>query len=263
MSKLTAVDLFAGGGGLTVGLKRAGFRVAAAIESDKSAHATYVANHSDVRAFLQDIRTTTGRRLIAHESSKRIDIVSGCPPCQGFTSLTSKYKKRDPRNGLIDDMLRIICDLKPAAVMMENVPGLAVRGKSRFKKFLRELRRAGYCPTYGILQVADFGVPQFRRRLVLLAGKGFEIPLPEAMYSQHGDSNLPRWRNVRSAIAGMPRPVTYSDLRKKRIQPSAPALRQRRRDQYRNLRAAYLFFQQLSEKCLIRGTRQAQDRLCE
>jgi DNA (cytosine-5)-methyltransferase 1 len=219
MTKLTAVDLFAGGGGLTVGLKRAGFRVAAAIESDESAHATYVANHGDVRAFLQDIRTTTGGELIAHEKNKRVDIVSGCPPCQGFTSLTSKYKKRDPRNALINDMLRIIKDLRPSAVMMENVPGLAIRGKARFAKFLRELKREGYLPTIGVLQVADYGVPQFRRRLVLLAGRGFEIPMPQATHAKGAADGKQAWQTVRSAIGGMPRPVKFSELRKKRISP--------------------------------------------
>ena len=108
MSVLTAIDLFAGGGGLTVGLKCAGFSVMAAVENDRSAYDTYVANHGDVPAYLQDIRTVSGPDLLRKKREKRIDLISGCPPCQGFTSLTAKHKKSDPRNALITDMLRII-----------------------------------------------------------------------------------------------------------------------------------------------------------
>jgi len=219
VTDFTAIDLFAGGGGLTVGLKSAGFFVEAAVEVDSSAYETYVANHPDVRAYKQDIRTVSGRDLLAHGQTKRIDLVSGCPPCQGFTSLTAKYKKNDPRNALINDMLRIIRELRPRAVMMENVPGLLKRGKRRFQKFVRELEAAGYIIRYGILQAADFGVPQYRRRLVLLAGLGFEIPLPTPTHSRNGGDGLRKYKTVKDAIGGMKKPVRYADLRAKKVSP--------------------------------------------
>jgi len=218
MSKLTAVDLFAGGGGLTVGLRRAGFRVAAAVENDKSAYDTYVANNPGVRAFLKDIRNVSGRDL-RPRPNQSVDLVTGCPPCQGFTSLTAKYKKSDPRNALIDEMLRIIGELKPRAVMMENVPGLLVRGKQRFNKFVRTLQGLGYVVNHAVVQAADFGVPQYRRRLVLLAGLGFEIPLPAPIHSKTGVDGLPKWKTVRDAISGTGKPVRYADLRTRRISP--------------------------------------------
>jgi DNA (cytosine-5)-methyltransferase 1 len=205
----TAVDLFAGGGGLTVGLKEAGFRVVGAIEIEKAAYDTYVTNHPEVTAFLQDIRELKGRDLKALAPDGKIDLVSGCPPCQGFTSLTSKYKKRDARNALIREMIRLIKEIVPKAVMMENVPGLAVRGKHYLTEFMRELRKLGYIPKTKVLQVADFGVPQFRRRLVVLAGRGFEIEMPQTTHSKEGMDGKADWVTVREAIGGLEtRPVT-------------------------------------------------------
>src|ERR1700761_9268124 len=121
---LTAIDLFAGGGGLTVGLKRAGFFVSAAVELDDTAHATYKANHPEVKAYREDITTVASADLLAAAGGP-LALIAGCPPCQGFTSLTSKYRREDKRNALIDQMARVIEETKPRAVMMENVPGLA------------------------------------------------------------------------------------------------------------------------------------------
>ncbi|MEI9994667.1 MAG: DNA cytosine methyltransferase [Rhizomicrobium sp.] len=220
MNDLTAIDLFAGGGGLTVGLKRAGFEVAAAVELDDSAYDTYIANHRDVRAYKQDIRTICGRDLVPGDHQAVIDLISGCPPCQGFTSLTAKYKKSDPRNALINDMLRIVGELSPRAVMMENVPGLLIRGKRRFQKFKKSLEAMGYVVSYGVLQAADYGVPQYRRRLVLLAGLGFEIPLPAATHSKDGKDGLKKYNTVRDTISSMSVPVHFSDLRERKISPA-------------------------------------------
>ena len=112
----TAIDLFAGGGGLTLGLKRAGFRVVGAVESEKHAFATYKANHPEVRAFRQDIRTIKGESLLRLAADEQIDLVAGCPPCQGFSSLTSKYRRHDPRNLLIREMSRLIAEMRPRMV---------------------------------------------------------------------------------------------------------------------------------------------------
>lgn len=104
----TAIDIFAGAGGLTVGLKRAGFRVAAAVEREAHAFATYKANHPEVKCLKQDIATVSSGALLQFAGAERIDLLAGCPPCQGFTSLTAKYKhKEDPRNALILEMARL------------------------------------------------------------------------------------------------------------------------------------------------------------
>ena len=207
---LTAIDLFSGGGGLSEGLKRAGVKIKAAVEIDPHAAGVYKANHCDVEMIIVDIRKVDFDAQKLNWGS--VDIVSGCPPCQGFSSLTRKYHKQDPRNDLVLDFARAIKELRPQAVMMENVPGLATRGKPLLNEFIGLLADMGYIVTWEILQVADFGVPQLRRRLVLLAGLGFEIPFPEPTHSNKPKSGLPPWRTVEQAIKGMPKPISMKHV---------------------------------------------------
>ena len=214
--KLTAIDAFAGAGGLTVGLKRAGFRVVAAVELEAHAFATYKANHPEVRCLKQDIATVSGSALLEHAGTDHIDLLAGCPPCQGFTSLTAKYKENeDPRNQLVLEMARLTEETLPRAVMMENVPGLTRKGGGLYQQLRDRLETLGYRLTEDVLQVADYGVPQLRRRLVMLGGLGFEIPLPGATHSRSPTGDLVRWRTVRDAIEGMPIPLTLPEAKAK------------------------------------------------
>lgn len=206
--ELTAIDLFAGGGGLTVGLTEAGFRVVGAVEVEQQAYSVYKANHPEVRCLKQDIRTVSGEDLLAETGVEDIDLLAGCPPCQGFTSLTAKYRKEDPRNELIFQMSRLANELKPKAIMMENVPGLMQKGAPLYRKLKAALKNLGYHLTEGVLQVADYGVPQMRRRLVMLGGLGFEIPLPKATHSATPNDDYEAWRTVRDVIADMDEPLT-------------------------------------------------------
>jgi DNA (cytosine-5)-methyltransferase 1 len=210
--KFTAIDLFAGGGGLTLGLKRAGFDVVAAVELEGHAFTTYKANHPDVVVYKQDVRTLDGFVLGALAPDSKLTLLAGCPPCQGFTSLTSKYRRVDPRNDLVLEMARLCEEVKPTVVMMENVPGLVTKGKPLFDEFVQRLVKAGYIVRYETLQAADYGVPQHRRRLVLLAGKGFAIPMPKPTHSATGANGLPKWRTVKDAIKGLPKPVRLEEV---------------------------------------------------
>ena len=209
-----AIDLFAGGGGLTVGLKRAGFSILAAVEIEKNAFATFTTNHPEVKAYKQDIRTIKGSDLKALAPGGVIGLLTGCPPCQGFTSLTSKYKRSDPRNILVLEMARLVEETRPQAVMMENVPGLAGRGRPLLDEFLERIGRIGYQPNTQVLQVADYGVPQNRRRLVVLAGLGYRIPMPQPTHSKDGEGGYAPWRTVRDAIGEMPEPMTLAAAKK-------------------------------------------------
>ena len=205
---LSAVDVFAGGGGLTVGLKRAGFSVVAAVEIEPHAFATYKANHPEVNAYKQDVRTVKGRSLSKLSPNGTIDLLAGCPPCQGFCSLTSRYRRYDPRNDLIKEMSRLVEETKPVAVMIENVPGLADKGRELLDEFLRRLSSLGYVSDWDVLQVADYGVPQSRRRLVVVAGKGFPIELPEPTHSRTPRGGLKPWITIDRIIKGLPEPIT-------------------------------------------------------
>lgn len=206
-----AVDIFSGAGGLTTGLKSAGFRVIAGVELEPHAVATYKVNHPETKIFKQDVTTVKGVDLLAEANSNQIHLLAGCPPCQGFTTLTAKYKKTDPRNRLIREVARLIEESKPLSIMIENVPGLAKKGQRLFNEFIRRIEAEGYIADWGVLQVADFGIPQSRRRLVLLAGRGFSIPLPKPTHSKSGEDGLQKWRSIRSVLVGLTAPTTLAE----------------------------------------------------
>ena len=213
-AELVAVEAFAGGGGLAVGLREAGFRTAAAIELEPHAAATFKANHPEVHVFRQDVREVAGEELLKLVPGG-IDVLAACPPCQGFSSLTSKWRREDPRNTLVSEIGRLAREMRPHAIMMENVPGLANKGKPLLDTLIDELDGLGYITNFDVLQVADYGVPQRRRRLVLLAGLQFHIDMPEPTHSKTGRDGLELWRTVRDAIYGMDEPLTFPDAKRR------------------------------------------------
>lgn len=137
--KPKAIDLFSGCGGLTLGLKQAGFDVVGAVEIDPLAGETYQHNHPEVFLWRQDIRKITSSQILKELGLKRgqLDLMAGCPPCQGFSSirrLNGKRRIRDEQNDLVFEYLRLVRSLRPKALMMENVPGLF--GNHRMPKLL-------------------------------------------------------------------------------------------------------------------------------
>ncbi len=177
--KPTAIDLFSGCGGLTLGLKQAGFRVIGAVENSELAVKTYNRNHREVYVWHKDIRKLTVKTVKEKFKLKpgQLDLLAGCPPCQGFSTiprLNGRRRPRDKRNDLVFEFMRFVRVLRPRAIMMENVPGLAKN--RRIRKVYGDLRRLGYQPSGRILNAADYGVPQRRRRFILIAGSGQTIP---------------------------------------------------------------------------------------
>ena len=215
--KLIAVDLFAGCGGLSKGLAEAGFDVRAAVEKDEVATKTYRKNHPNTELIPRDICEVSAGELEAMCGGEPIALLAGCAPCQGFCSLTAKNNRRDPRNGLVLQMAKLIRELRPTAVMMENVPGLEKRGSRIFRKFVARLRAAGYRPRWRVVQMADYGVPQSRRRLVLFAGRGFTISFPVTTHAKKPQQGLKvqSWLTLRDVIAKQPKPVTMSKAHKR------------------------------------------------
>ena len=176
--KWRAVDLFSGCGGLSDGLKQSGFHLVSAVENDWLAAETYRVNHPKVKLLDDDISEVSGADLCTRRA-KKIHLVAGCPPCQGFSRVRRKNRRRpasDNRNWLIGEFQRIVKELLPPAVFLENVPG--IENYYRFKDFLMALRKLGYKVTCESVQLGYFGVPQRRQRVVVLAGLDFEIDLP-------------------------------------------------------------------------------------
>jgi DNA (cytosine-5)-methyltransferase 1 len=171
---LTAVDLFSGCGGLSLGLKQGGFRVVAAVEIEPKAQVTYKLNHPNVRLYASDIRRVDPAGVLRESglAPGELDLLAGCPPCQGFSRLRTKNQKTsvsDFRNGLIKDFLRFVRAMNPKTVMLENVPALVKDG--RFTRMRNELEALGFEVTVQVLDAADYGVPQRRKRLILLASR--------------------------------------------------------------------------------------------
>jgi DNA (cytosine-5)-methyltransferase 1 len=205
MKKRTAIDLFAGCGGLTLGLKLAGFKVLAAVEIDKLAADTYKVNHPGVRILQDDIRAVSAKSLRERLKLEpgELDLLAGCPPCQGFSSLRTRNgarQRRDRRNRLIREMIRFTRAFLPKAVMMENVPGLAEHWS--FRKLCRDLRNLGYRVEWEVKDARHYGVPQRRKRLILVAGRRFNIQLAQESQSL---------KTVRSAFANLRRPGESRD----------------------------------------------------
>lgn len=206
-TKPTAIDLFSGCGGLTTGLKLAGFRVLAAVECETGALEAYKANHPRVRRYRKDIRKVNGPRILADIRLARgdLDLLAGCPPCQGFSRMRTLNRGEaidDPRNDLVREYLRLVEELLPKALLFENVPGL--RNDPRYQELLRAIRELGYDAKDEIHDAADFGVPQRRRRLILLAARGGKVEMPQKLPSEERAT-------VRSTIAGLPKPGVSGD----------------------------------------------------
>ena len=203
--KLTAVDLFSGCGGLTVGLKRAGFKVLGAVDVDVLSIKTYRANHKDVRIWETDVRNLKPAEIKFSLGLEKgtLDLLAGCPPCQGFSTirtLNGASVVDDPRNDLLFEFLRFVEALCPRAVMMENVPGLAE--DDRFAAFCTRMKKIGYLGEHRILNAAEYGVPQRRRRLIYLAGYQMEIPFAKRAC---------KVKTVENAIGNLPKAGASGD----------------------------------------------------
>ncbi|MDV0444193.1 DNA cytosine methyltransferase [Methanorbis rubei] len=173
MKKYNAIDLFAGCGGMSEGIKQAGFSVVAAVEINKNAASVYKLNHLETNVFECDIRTLDSNKIRELLHGEPLHLLAGCPPCQGFSSVRCKNKREavvDGRNNLIDEFLRLIVDLHPQCIMLENVPGIIKY--ERFLHFYDELIKIGYNISHLIVDFSKYGVPQRRKRLVLLGALG-------------------------------------------------------------------------------------------
>lgn len=170
-----ALDLFAGAGGATAGLKRAGYRVVAAIELDPAASETFRVNHPEVKLLASDIRDVSPadlrRRLRMSKGS--LALLKACPPCQGHSSLGGGNID-DPRNALLDEVWPFIREFQPRDFILENVPGLD--RDPRLDRLIRQTRGAGYAVARYRIDAAELGVPQHRVRLIVIGSRVKALP---------------------------------------------------------------------------------------
>jgi DNA (cytosine-5)-methyltransferase 1 len=252
-NKLIYVSLFSGAGGLDIGMERAGFHTVSVVELDADAAKTIALNRPYLAesAVPRDIRSVSAQTLLEEGGrvldigrslrAGEVDLVTGGPPCQPFSTAGKRGSVMDPRGSLFVDFIRIVEEIHPRFFVMENVRGLLsapVRHRphrqrvggdpleadevagAALRVVLAEMKRIGYEVVYGLLNAADYGVPQTRERVIFIGSREGEIvSLPLQTHSETGAGGLPKWRTFRDAIAGLndPQPecVPYSESRLK------------------------------------------------
>jgi len=181
MSRPTAVELFSGAGGLSIGLEKAGFKILLANEIEKDFATTFELNHSKTKMICDDIHNINFHEELEKLSVQNINLLSGGPPCQGFSTVGSK-NERDPRNSLFYEYLRAVKEISPEYVIFENVSGFKnMYQGNALKTLINELRELGYDCNSSILEASDFGLPQIRKRTIIIGWKQCKAPvhLPE------------------------------------------------------------------------------------
>ena len=179
--KPTVIDLFAGVGGLSLGFEMEGFDILLANEFDQSIATAYKENHKSTNVVVGDI-TSLDLSKVFGEYVNKIDVVIGGPPCQGFSQKGKRKTINDERNFLFKHYVEVVKFVKPKYFVMENVPNLLTAEKGFFLNEIKGLFKGyGYSIRYGVLNAADYGVPQNRRRAIII-GKYLatppELPLP-------------------------------------------------------------------------------------
>jgi DNA (cytosine-5)-methyltransferase 1 len=209
---IEVVDLFCGVGALSYGLKAAGLNVLSGYDLDADCRFAYQENLK-AKFFARDVETLTPEEVKANYSCDSVRVLAGCAPCQPFSTYTQR-KKKDRRWRLLQEFARIAVGVDPDFITMENVPAL-VRHRSGevFSLFCSSLADAGYQISWQIVKCEEFGVPQRRRRLVLVASKGRAVELPA------GKFDYPV--TVKDAIGHLPRIAAGSTCRTDRLHSSA------------------------------------------
>ena len=204
--KLKAVDLFCGVGGLSEGLRQAGFSVIGAVDVSDLAIEGYRRNHPETLVWHRNIRSLSPTTVMKDLGLAQgdLDLLAGCPPCQGFSTMRTLRRGSsvaDKRNSLVAQFGRYAAALMPRALLMENVPGL--ENEPGLYRLVGRLEKLGYSVTAGIRNAADFGVPQRRKRFVLMGVRG------ETTVS-FAEARLPQ-PTVRDALGRLPLPSDSDD----------------------------------------------------
>lgn len=204
------IDLFSGCGGSALGFRQSGLPIKVAVDIDEKASESFKANFPECEVFPSDVSYLSGKELLRagkFESGSEVILIA-CPPCQGFSN-ARRHSQRltDPRNKLIYEFLRVVDEIKPMAFVLENVPGLATGiGKPLYLQILQRLHEFGYQTIYDVVNTANYGVPQGRKRLVLMGTNNPDIRLsfPSKTNADPAISDdLPEWKTVRETISDL------------------------------------------------------------
>lgn len=225
---LTAISLFSGAGGMDIGVQQAGFTILSCLELDKNCCETLRENISRENrktiVYEGDIKEFVPEQLLKDlgYNPGEVDLLFGGPPCQAFSQIGKQQSLLDERGLLLFQMVRYAKVIQPRAIMIEQVKGLLtakdLSGKRGgvFEQFINELEELDYVPKWRVMLAADYGVPQLRERVFIVATKkpnGFQFPNPT--HSKPSETvnlfNLPPYRTVGDVINGLGEPVVKSD----------------------------------------------------
>ena len=200
----TAVELFAGAGGLSIGLERAGIHVVIANEIMPDFAATLAANHPNTNVINDDIHKIDFKEELRKLGLESVDVLSGGPPCQGFSTIGAK-NRQDPRNSLFYEYLRAVAETNPKYTIFENVSGFKrMYGGFAYETLVRELGELGYETKCQILNAADYGAPQIRYRTIVLGWKrglpALDFPVP----TNGAKAGLRPYLTLMEAISDLP-----------------------------------------------------------
>ena len=210
-NKYSLIDLFCGAGGLHIGFEKAGFDVRLCIDNDPLVEKTHKRNYPHIPLINGDI-SSLGLDSILECCRPGIDVIIGGPPCQGFSTIgrrvSSNPDKRslaDSRNELVYAYAKIVSALRPKFVVMENVKGiLTMKGGAYINAVLDELHRAGYAAEYKVINMADYGVPQIRERVIIIGNRlGLPPAFPKPDHSDNPSDGLEPWISCWSVIGDL------------------------------------------------------------
>jgi len=219
--QLYSIDIFSGLGGLTEGMHQANFKTQIAFEIDEIASKVYRMNHLGTTIITKDIRKVSVAEIKQKLNGNKIHLLAGCPPCQGFSSIRRLNRMQpveDDRNTLIMEYVRLVRALKPYTIMMENVPGLVQYDLFKEAKRILE-EEMKYHIDFTVVNVKDYGVPQSRRRLVLVGSRLGEIKVAKPTYEK---------KTVRQIIGNMLTPEKSIDPIHKIFPVHTPEVQERK-----------------------------------
>jgi len=237
-----ALSFFSGAMGLDLGIERAGFHTILACEVDKASRKTIAKNRPDI-ALIGDIRDHSAESIRTHagiEPDTEIDLIVGGPPCQAFSTAGKRKGFEDQRGNVFLTYLDRIIELQPKFAVIENVRGILSaalkhrphdqRGKDHLpltelemkggalRHILHILRSAGYGVSFNLYNAANFGTPQKRERVVIVAARsGERLPYLQPTHAETKEFGLPKWRSFKSAVRGLPANMQHLNFPEKRL----------------------------------------------
>lgn len=203
-SRPTVIDLFCGAGGLSEGFRQAGYRVLLGSDIDPTFGETFGKSHDGARFFAKPIQSLASQDILsaAGIGQGQLDVLVGGPPCQGYSVYNHGRGEHDPRAGLFREYLRLVRELAPKWLVMENVTGLlSISSGKLIQTIVDEIKLLGYAVEWRILRAEDYGVPQERRRVVFIANRvGMPLLFPKIEFGE----GLKPFTTIWDAIGDLP-----------------------------------------------------------